>query len=408
MKHKLCVLLPSLEVGGVELIWSELVKTLELYEVTLFVLSERIDPFLEEKINRRFCIVRIKILRRNFFATYLLSHIDLSAFDMIHCVDRFTLAASAFAKRKLGAVVTMGIYHSREMLWRHPSYFSKYQEILFRSLPSENIYFGNDDVSDNYSSKFKHDIPESSIFIAGVSLLRPLERSSDLKFHIGIVGRHTSFKSYIEAALKIWQSDNFSVTKPLKVTLIGEGPLTGKFKRAFPDADFCGTLSIQELEDILPEFDFVLCGGTSAPLIASTGTPVLVGIENQITPMVSGFFHEIAHDNYNLVLGSNRGMRLRQKISSFYSGDYNTQEMSVASVASSERFSFEIFSKKFSIFLGSAKPSEPRVMRIEKILYRLSLFYWLILDVIGFDKSIRDRYKKMVDKRFFSSDEKFD
>ena len=406
MRQKLCVLLPSLEVGGVELIWSELVKTLELYEVTLFVLSERIDPSLEDKISSRFCIVRTKILRRNFFATYLLSHIDLCAFDMIHCVDRFTLAVSAFAKKRSSVVVTMGVYHSREMLWRHSSYFSKYQEILFRSLPSENIYFGNDYVCVNYSSKFKHDVPRSSIFVAGVSLLRPLERSSDLKFHIGIVGRHTSFKSYIEAALKTWQSDNFSVSTPLKVTLIGEGPLTGKFKRAFPDADFRGTFSIHELEDILPEFDFVLCGGTSVPLIASTGTPVLVGMENQTTPRVSGFFHEIAHDDYNLALGSNKGMQLREKISLFYSGDYNIKEMSAASIACSERFSFEIFSKKFSIFLGSAKPSQPEVSRIEKLLYRLSLVYWLILDVIGFNKSIRDRYKKMTDKKVCSSGEK--
>ena len=400
MRQKLCVLLPSLEVGGVELIWSELVTKLELYDVTLYVLSERIDPFLEEKINERFNIVTAKILRRNFFATYLLCHIDLSAFDMIHCVDRFTLAVSAFAKKKLGSIVTMGIYHSREMSWCHSSYFSKYQEILFRSLPSENIYFGNDHVSDNYGSKFKHDIPRSSIFVAGVSLLRPLERSSDFKFHIGIVGRHTSFKSYIEAALKTWKINNFTVSTPLKLTLIGEGPLTGKFKKAFPDADFCGTFSIQELEDILPEFDFVLCGGTSAPLIASTGTPVLVGIENQTIPRVSGFFHEITHDNYNLELGSNREMALREKISLFYSGDYNIREMSLASIASSERFSFEIFSKKFSLFLGSAKPSETGVSRIEKILYRLSLVYWLILDVIGFNKSIRNRYNKMVDKRF--------
>ena len=124
---KLAVVLPSFEVGGTEVIWATLAPRLRDFEVTIIVLSTRIDRSFSDRKDLNIRVVTAPIHRKNFFLSYLYLNLDLWEFDHVHCVDRFTFGAVLLAKKRPSASISFGVYHSREMIWEFEAYFAKLQ-----------------------------------------------------------------------------------------------------------------------------------------------------------------------------------------------------------------------------------------------------------------------------------------
>mgnify|MGYP005987962887 CR=1 FL=1 len=389
-KEKLCIILPSLEVGGVEKLWLEFARRTKKFDVCILVLSDRIDVSLLERGDK---ILEAKniISKRNFFFTYCFGRIDLTSFDHIHCVDRFGLLFATEAQKNLNCKITMGIYQSNEMLWSPSFHYAKLQSVVFERLLGSNIYFGNDYVKKIYDKRFLICTAPHCVFPAGIKLFAP-KTPSKVNYHIAIIGRHTNFKSYIQNFLSTWKNSNFGVRKETSVSVVGDGPLTPLLKRKFPEASFLGTLQYNELRMLLEDVDFVLCSGTTVPLVASSGTPVLLGEENSEHAKTIGFFHEVEQEAYNLSTVDSHMWEFTRAVKRFYAHVQFDESVPGRNVEKAQIYDIKNTVQNFEYFFEQSDYTTNKITRTESWWYRISLFMWLLFEIACNRKIIRSRY----------------
>jgi hypothetical protein len=394
MVNKLAIVLPSLEVGGTEILWTTLARRLEKFELTIVVLSNRIDKSFLNRDDLRIKVITTPMFKNNFFFSYIFLNLNLTEFDHIHCVDRFTLGAVLLAKKNPSARISFGIYHSKEMTWKSKAYFSKLQEDFFLRLFPNNVYFGNLRVANDYAEIFQRKVKSSSVFNAGVELLPPI-LDKKLSYTFAIIGRHTSFKNYIPDVLDDWSLNNLGCSEPLEVFVVGSGPMTRDLVKRFPKAIFTGTLDLAEISNLLTKVDFVVCGGTTVPIVASTGVPVIIGVENSKYLETHGFFHDLKFDAYNLSNTTYRSGSIRDCVSDLYSNKEDYKKLRFASVKAAKRYDFEFFSQKMELFLFETSVQSFEINFFQKFRYKSSLFYELAMTAIGLTKRLKMRYRNI-------------
>lgn len=392
-EKKLAVVLPSFEVGGTEVLWATLAPRLKDFEVTIIVLSTRIDLSFSDRKDLNIRVITAPILRNNFFFSYFYLVLDLREFDHIHCVDRFTFGAVLLAEKKPMAAVSFGVYHSREMIWKSGAYFAKLQNEFFKYLFPQNVYFGNARVARDYAEKFKAEVKSSAIFNAGVELFTPIPKKK-VNYNFAIIGRHTSFKSYISDVLEAWSNDNLGCSEALEVYVVGSGPMSNDLKKKYPKAIFTGTLDRTEISNLLRKVDFVVCGGTTVPIVASRGVPVIIGIENSKYLETHGFFHDIKFDDYNLSNATYHSSSIKDCVNDLYSNEENYSKLCIASTKAAERYDFEIFTQKMELFLSEASMQTSKICFFQKLRYKVSLLFALAVTLIGLSNRLKTRYEK--------------
>ena len=332
---------------------------------------------------------------RNFFLFYGLCRLDLRGFDFVHCVDRFGLMALADSHIDTGTRVSMGIYHSKEMFWDTKRGFATQQTQVFNNLfgSGKSVYFGNKTVAEMYTEKFGESFCGDCVFPLGVKMLGKKEIAKSFKYRMAIIGRHTSFKAYISEFLSVWNTGQLDFLQPLEVVLIGEGPETERLRAEFPNAKLLGSLDRKQLATILNDVDFVLCGGTTAPLVASSGTPVIVGIENYNLPKTPGFFHMNADRAYNIYDPNCPMYDFSTILREFYSSEKNIAEIGRKDREASFPYDISVTITKMESFLENSRPFKKYVSRQEIFKYRLSLLKALVKEFLGLSSEIRQRYR---------------
>lgn len=360
------------------------------FDVTIIVLSKRIDWSIVRHGDKVVCKPN-RIMSKNFFLSYCFSQIDLSEFSNLHCVDRFVLGhVITSAVISEDAKITTGIYHSKEMLWQPSAYYARLQSTMFYELFSKNIYFGNDVVKKVYEDLYQANVAKDSVFPIGIKFLES-KKTTKLSYHIAIIGRHTGFKAYIGAFLAEWQRTNFDMEMPLKITVIGEGPLTKKLKSDYPEAHFVGKMQPSEIERVLAHTDLVLCGGTTAPLIASTGTTVLVGIENEADKYANGFFHEIYSEAYNSKTSNNNRVSFHTAIHHFYGELSKNSNLIHKNIRAAAPYDIEVTHLKMQEFLKNSVKTKYHSSFPQYLRYKISLIFWLTYEIVFNKKIIRKR-----------------
>lgn len=389
-QERLCIVLPSLEVGGVEKLWLEFARRTKKFETWILVLSNRIDISLLEP-GDKILTAKNLINKHNFFLTYCFGRFDLTNFDHIHCVDRFGLVFAVECHKKSHCKLTMGVYQSNEMLWSPNFYYAKFQLALFKRLLKSNVYFGNNYVKMIYDQRFLVFTAPHCVFPVGIKLYTP-KAPSKASHHIAIIGRHTSFKSYIENFLSTWKKSNFGVRKEISISVVGDGPLTPLLKQKFPGAAFLGTLQYHELRLLLEDVDFALCSGTTVPLVASSGTPVLLGAENSKHEETIGFFHEIKQEAYNLSTADSHMWEFTEAVKRFYSHIQFDELVPSRNVEKAQMYNIEKTVENFEYFFDQSDYTFNSITKAESLWYRISLFMWLLFELAFNRKIIRSRY----------------
>ena len=216
-----------------------------------------------------------------------------------------------------------------------------------------------------------------------------------MNFAFALIGRHASFKNYLSDVLDDWSANNLGCSDPLDAYVVGSGPMSSELMEKHPRAIFTGTLDRAEISNLLGKVDFVVCGGTTVPIVASLGVPVIIGIENSKQLETHGFFHNIKFDDYNLNNTTYQSSSIKDCVNELYSNDENYSRMCIASAKAAERYDFEIFTQKMELFLSEANIQPIKICYFKKLRYKVSLFFALVITLMGLSKRLKRRYENI-------------
>jgi 1,2-diacylglycerol 3-alpha-glucosyltransferase len=288
---------------------------------TVLLLNDKFDPNVLEDIVKVANVVFLKDylydrgrLFHAHFAIFgsidwprLLESLNPS-FRHVHVMGVFGLLfMRRLIRHKRDAVVSVGIYHQNEFLFRKLPWFlpSQAQE-SFRLFDAENIVFFNTSSRKNYSRFFNKDYGESPVLPIGVEISMPepecLPPSDPPR--IVSVGNLVSFKTYnwhVITTLSILQSQH----PQLQYDIFGSGPELNALQVHAENlgvaerVHFKGTIPYSEFSRHVREAVLFVGSGTALIEAAHLGVPALIGIESSKSRETYGFLHEIEGFSYN-------------------------------------------------------------------------------------------------------------
>lgn len=175
-----------------------------------------------------------------------------------------------------------GSYHIDEWNFSRWFFSRRLSEYILRKLPGTNFFVMNEYMSSFYSSRGINDPVLVPVGIRYPMLLNRRINFQQESIHIGLVARIVGWKSFL------YQVVNFLSDSDLDFHLhiIGDGMDLAEYKKfvfskiRLENVSFYGSLDLKSLYQLLLNIDCAVSVGTSAPLIASMGIPVVIGKEN--------------------------------------------------------------------------------------------------------------------------------
>lgn len=414
MKSLLFVV-PTFEVGGIEVFIKNLSKKLAgKFDIGLLILSRQVDKQLIESISNK---VSIYDFNDYIYCPHYLKNINVflntlmplklkkikslfADFDYIHSVDSTTneLCMRILMKIERNDItLTTGVYHSKEFLWNlHPAYFRNIQKKQFKLIPKTNIYIANQEVAQIYSNTLESNYVDCPCFPFGIDI--SVHKNLFPKFNsnkIIMVGRLVNFKNYQLNLIKKFSEIALS-EKGYELHYYGFGPFEDQLRQAAIDNNvkvhFHGVIKSELLPRILAD-SFLFVGGALSIIEATAvGVPSIVGIESEERDLTYGFFSDIKGDSYNrndLDLEQQSLEKMLKYAINLSASEY--QKLVEKHKEKSQRYDIETCANSFKIFIESSN-HQISFLKYNLLRYKLSQLLWVSLNVIGINKSIKNRY----------------
>lgn len=322
----------ALSLGGIETFYVRMAKARQqIGKKTKILLTDRedaSDPYLLSEM-RKYCEVYFlnDFLKYPFFGKTIVQLLLLYPIDKIKIskifkdVRQVHVSSSIYGlfylniikKLNIQTPLTIGVYHSKEFIWKNSSALPFYELInrqLFSDLLDLNsVYFFNDKLPDVYAQYFYFKINDKNVFPLGVIDSKKIEiKKNETKgvenvLRIVSVGRLVNFKTY-----NLWMID---VVKKLEgkinveFHIYGAGPLEQEIKEKIERNNLKnkvflkGSLSYSELKSTISKYDIFIGSGTVIVEASSIGIPSIIGIESEVEPISYGFLSDIPGYSYN-------------------------------------------------------------------------------------------------------------
>lgn len=288
---------------------------------TVLVLIDQWDDIILADLNKVANVIHLKDFLRDggwVFRSHLglFSLIDWSGLvkalapsgPHVHVLGCFGLLFSRRLFRHMPqAVLSVGIYHQNEFLFRPiPWFVARAAQAEFRALKASNVVFFNTSSRDNYTRFFQMDYSTSPILPIGVEVttIEPQRTNPTLPPKIISIGNLVSFKTYNHHVITVLKALND--THPnLHYEIFGSGPERAALEahaRSLGVVDrvlFKGTIPYSEFAIHARDAMLFVGSGTALIEAADLGIPALIGIESSTTPDTYGFLHEIEGFSYN-------------------------------------------------------------------------------------------------------------
>ena len=213
---------------------------------------------------------------------------------------------------KLNIPLTIGVYHSKEFIWRKRNgwvpYYERINRRLFsRVLKDGRVSFFNDRLP-NFYEEFGYDCSRAAIFPLGVydseSNYDFSEDTDDSKLKLISIGRLVSFKKY-----NMWMIDVVNELKEKSIDVVydiyGDGPILEEIRTKVnklglaKNISLKGNLDYSKLGETVSRYDIFVGSGTAIVEASACGIPSIVGIESCAEPLSYGFCSEIPGFSYN-------------------------------------------------------------------------------------------------------------
>ncbi len=319
----------ALSLGGIETFYVRMAKARhQMGKKTKILLTDReeaSDPYLLREM-RKYCEVyflndflKYRIYGKIIVQFLLLFPINTRKISIIfQGVQQVHVSSSIYGLFYLNIIkylkiqipLTIGVYHSKEFIWKSPSNLPFY-ELINRQLFSDllrlkSVYFFNDKLPDIYTEYFDFEIDEKNVFPLGVIDSKKIEiKKSCIKdvLRIVSVGRLVNFKTY-----NLWMIDVIkSLENKINVEfyIYGSGPLEQEMiekieRNNLKNKIFLkGSLPYSELKNTISKYDIFIGSGTVIVEASSLGIPSIVGIESEVKPVSYGFVSNISGYSYN-------------------------------------------------------------------------------------------------------------
>lgn len=200
------------------------------------------------------------VVKKNIFSNDKLYHIT-DAWSLFF----FVLNA------KRGAPYNIGIYHRNEFIFEGKLF------LWFKDLINTNkkgLIVANNTISTYYEKEYGL----KDVFIQKpLTLIKDFNSKHDVSIlnksiDVLIVSRLVYYKKYLKTTLKALQS----FEKPLNVVIVGDGPLMSDYQRDFPDFEFTGTKSYDDVKRLMIKSKVFIGNGTAMLQGVLNGTCCIV------------------------------------------------------------------------------------------------------------------------------------
>lgn len=334
------------------------------------------------KINHYFSILRPRLNKK------------YKCFDYIHACDLLSLEYAIINFSSSDIKITAGCYHQNEYIWDDGSRYRKASIKRQRSIPINNIYFGNLEMYNLNKPYFKtaenQDVAPSNIFNIGIKVF---SESIELNVNkiILLSGRLDSFKSYLFHIAKFWRS-NWKRYPEYNLHIVGEGAAEKKLKKILEDADnykFFGMQSIEQLERKMKSSWVSIASGTTY-LRSSLLTYSIIGLENDEKGIVPTD-HKEYKNSYATSSYKNFTLLEDEIHKSLMMNAADRNKCIEKNVKKLHRLDWNTYIKNFEVFLERSNDIN-NILKFS-IIDRMMFFYLLIHAVIFPKKSkFRNRF----------------
>lgn len=390
MAKNILFVLGGLAMGGVETYVVRMASELQSHghSVTVVILSNKSDPLLLQQLKSVADVHVIEYFSFLGASSWLNALVPSRAvagihFDVVHVVDLLTLAYVYFQRKKYSFdAMTIGIYHSREIMWwrgRGVYFRSKMLELYDQN--AELTLFPNESTA-VIAARYKAlDFASLKILPLGISLERyasasPCQRSLKLVS----VGRLVDFKVYNRHVISILA--DLRQLASFEYYIYGDGPEREslvKLAEASGVAQFVhfkGGIQYSELASVLDGAFCFIGSGTTLIEASAAGVPSIVGIESIPTPDTCGFFSDVEGYSYNELSATDYRVSIRQCIASLVDLDeQGYQQLALAHRKKASEFDIKSTSKVFVDVLNRAPNFDISFSRCRAVLS----FVWSVL-----------------------------
>ncbi|MEF9674377.1 glycosyltransferase family 4 protein [Pseudomonas sp. PCH446] len=382
MKNILFVM-GGLAMGGVETYVVRLATEIQKqgHAVTVILLSSKYDESLFQKLSSVATVHIVEYFPFFGASSWLNALVPANAsshshFDVVHVVDLLTLSYMYFQRKKYSfAALSIGIYHSREIVWWRDRniYFRKKMLELY----DQNVkltLFPNESTAEIAATYKTLDNSEVALLPLGVSLENyrmccPGKQSLKLLS----VGRLVDFKVYNKHVISVLSS--LRLLDDFQYFIYGDGPEKEALQSYSVQCGvaqfvhFMGEVKYSDLPEILNDAFCFIGSGTTLIEASAAGLPSIVGIESISTSHTCGFFSDIDGYSYNEASATSRRIPIVECIEMLYRmevSQYNS--LSDAHRAKAGQFNIEETASKFIDLTTDYPNFEIRFSRCRAIL----------------------------------------
>ena len=414
MKKKLLFITGTLNIGGIETYIARLSKHLaDDLKVSVLILSKKGSKNLIDEVQKYADVYFLN----DYVKIYGLSKINSSYFnvlipidyarlysnigdlDYIHAVDSLcNVVGLEFLKLNNNIRLTTGVYHSQEYLWKTNHYFRKVQRNLFLTFPNRNILNCNEKTINDLSLHLSKNFIGSPVIPIGIDIINYKNSNPSFRSNkIISIGRLVDFKTYNKHIIQELDDINLDGYE-LEYHIYGDGSEKEELQKIAMSKKskifFHGTIEYQDMPKVLNDAFVFIGSGTAIIEASAAGIPSIIGIESEDHPLTYGLFSNLSGYSYNendldipKIAISELIIDLKRKSQNSYL-DISNQHRNKA-----EEFSIFKSKNKFPIFLLEAKKLQFSYNRLH---YKISLFYWLLLNTLRIKDDKKTRYNKSV------------
>lgn len=407
---KFSLILSSFNYGGIEILFLKLAKILSKEsQVDVYILSKKVDKNLYEELGQYANIFTVKDFLSfnlpfdsvgiNALIPWKPSFIKkIEKTENIHLADTNCLICWLNILNKKLSIknISLGAYHSEELVWQSKWYFREVEKDAIRAFGSKNILVTNNASKLKLIKEYGKSMNSVRMMPAGVEINDSFQKRKykNLKNKLVCISRLVNYKEYI---LRVADSIDSVIKKfpDFEFHIYGDGPERKRFqeytkgKKIF----FHKGIEISEFKNAVQDAKIFIGSGTSLIYASALSVPSIIGIESAKTTETYGFFCETKGLDYQ---EQNQSYELKNIsdviLEALSMSEDDFQEVALKCYDRSKDFCITKTIEAIKSSQNMNFENQLKLGFLKKAKYIYSFFTWSLLNKLGIIQSKKDRH----------------